>query len=191
MDFIEKLASAFLFFSCVFLSGCSSETPPVPRDINYVHYSNKVVNQFCDEIEKKNGLICVGAGGSFAHDIQSIHLRFISYQTPNCEEARKIEIIAIEKFLKAINENKEVRPYLREHPFTPDRVNISISFRDKKKELEEDGALYSVFQAKNNILFYFKDSSNKFKYRTEKEPYEEALLKVQKENPGLNLRERQ
>jgi len=40
---------------------------------------------------------------------------------------------------------------------------------------------------KNKIIYDYNDFSNRLKYRTEEEPYEEALLKVQKENPELNL----
>jgi hypothetical protein len=185
MDSTKKFARFFLFFCSFFLLGCSSPKNSV-QEINYVHFSNKVVNQFCDEMKKKFGLICTGSGGSFAYDIQSISLMFISDKIANREEARKLEVIVVESFLKAINENREIRPYLREHPFTPDRANISISFRDNKKELDKDGDLTSVFQAKNTLFFHYNDSSNELEYRTEKEPYEEALLKVQRDNPELN-----
>jgi len=191
MGFIKKQGNILLLSFSFFFFGCSSEKTLPPREINYVHFSNKVVNQFCLKMEKNYGLVCVGAGGGFAHDIQNIQLNFISYKVANKEEARKLEIVVIGNFLKEINENKEVRPYLREHPFTPDRAKISISFKDKRRELDQEGDLTSVFQVKNKIIYDYNDFSNKLKYRTEEESYEEALLKVQKENPGLNLRERQ
>jgi len=70
------------------------------------------------------------------------------------EEARELEVAAIQKLLNHINSHQKIRPFLREYPFKNDRVEISISFTDENNQRYTDGRITRVSQVKNN-LFYF------------------------------------
>jgi hypothetical protein len=129
------------------------------------------------------GLNCYASGGSFAYDIQSISLSFMSDKVLEIDEARHLEIATIEDLLFEINSDTRIRPYLREYPFTPDRINISLACLNE--ELIKIGDLESVFQAHGTLFYHYNAPGEIRDTRTEEEPYEEALKKVAQEYPEL------
>jgi phosphopentomutase len=85
--------------------------------------------------------------------------------------------------LENINSNKEIRPYLREYPFTPDRADVSVG--NPYSANLKDNDLIFVFQTKDALYFNYQDSKQQLQYRNEIEPYEEALKKVAKQYPEI------
>jgi hypothetical protein len=139
-----------------------------------------------EQMERELGLVCVGTGGEMARDIQSITLKFVSHQRVTIDEACALEVEVIEKFLEAINRDKEIRPYLREYPFTAPRANISISFTQPNGEPYTDGIVVGyVFQGRG-FIFYEKRSKEGLLSDLGEEPYEAALKIVQ--NPHLKIK---
>ena len=186
MDFIMKIVKhLFLIFT---ISSTSIFARDLSKEINYVHFSNKIVDQFCKEMESKHDLYCYGSGGSFPHDIESIDLSFFYKKKMSKDEARKLEIIAIQSLAEKINNNREVSPYLREHPFPPERMYISISFNNMDEKNLQDGELQTVMQARNKLFFHHKNSIHRLGYVSKEEPYEEAFNIVRKSYPELNIK---
>ena len=187
MDFIMKIVKhLFLIFT---ISSTSIFARDLSKEINYVHFSNKITDHFRKEMESKYDLYCYGSGGSFPHDIEAIKLCFYYKKKMNQDEARKLEIIAIQSLTEKINNNREARPYLREHPFPPERIKISISFNNMNDESLKEGELGMVMQARNKLFFHHKNSINRLGYVSKEEPYEEAFHIVKTSYPELNLKE--
>ena len=120
----------------------------------YVKYVHEIVNEYIKEMEREHGLHCIGSGGGMPKDVEEVGVMFtIQKKVTSLEEARELEIAAIQKLLDHINNHPKIRPFLREYPFKYDRVRISISFTDKNNEQFTDGSITYMFQAKNNLFY--------------------------------------
>ena len=125
--------------------------------IKYEKYVNEIVNQFANEMKKEFGLHCYGSGGKMPNDVEEIDVMFSSNKKINVDEARKIEVAAVQKFLKIINNHSLIRPYLREYPFNSNRVGVSITFSGNDHTPYLDGSVALVFLVKNTIFYEKKE----------------------------------
>jgi len=186
-----------LFFLIFFMvNSMNAKERPV-----YVKYVHEIVNEYKKEMKKEYGLQCIGSGGSMPHDVAEIGVMFtIQKKVTSLEEARELEVAAIQKLLNHINNHPKIRPFLREYPFKNDRVEISISFTDKNNEQYMDGSIAYMYQVRNKIFYKTAEKCIAKGYqithpRTNEvynvpdredyklipyydEPYEEALKKV-------------
>ena len=119
----------------------------------YVHYVNEIIRDFVREMERETGLGCIGSGGEMPHDVERIEVRFVEYRSTTLEEARALEVKAIQKLLKKINEHEKIRPFLREYPFNHNRVGISLSFQTNRSGYYLDGSIASVYNARDRIFY--------------------------------------
>ena len=138
-------------------------------------HRNQIINSFAKEMNKDHQLKCVGDGGWIPEKIEEISLMFVAYQKMTLDEARKLEVTVIEKFLKKINDHKKIQPFLKEHPIRKDRAEISISFRKPDNTPYRDGSVARVTNIKGK-LYYREDKGDPNKYfPLYEEPYEDAL----------------
>jgi hypothetical protein len=148
----------------------------------YLRYVSEVISAFEKEMYRDYGLKCKGTGGRMPHDVEKITVNLFIYQNATVEQARELEVRAIERFAQIINAHEKIRPFLREYPFPSNRIDVSISFDKPKKKktssLEDDVAF--VFQAKGKIFYRAYNPENPYLFQPIKdEPYEEALKIVQ------------
>ncbi|MBX9745007.1 MAG: hypothetical protein K2X08_07355 [Chlamydiales bacterium] len=120
----------------------------------YLKYVDEIVEDFAKDMKKKYQLHCYGNGGSMPNDVAEIGVLFISYQKSTIENAREMEVNAIQELIRRVNNHEKIRPYLREYPFNQDRVDVSISFRTETDNRPLDGSVALVFLAKNKIFYY-------------------------------------
>ena len=140
-----------VLFILTFFMGNSMHAKERPVYVKYVH---EIVNEYIKEMEREHGLHCIGSGGGMPKDVEEVGVMFtIQKKVTSLEEARELEIAAIQKLLDHINNHPKIRPFLREYPFKYDRVRISISFTDKNNEQFTDGSITYMFQAKNNLFY--------------------------------------
>lgn len=119
----------------------------------YLKYVNEIAVDFAKTMEKKYDLHFSGNGGRMPTDVEEIEVSFISYQKLTVDDARKMEVTAIQELLKRINSHEKIRPYLREYPFDSSRVNILISFRTETDDRPIDGSVALIFLARNKIFY--------------------------------------
>jgi len=129
----------------------------------YLRYVKEIVNDFVREMEKETGLSCSASGGSMPHDVERLEVRFIEYRRVTLEEARQLEVKAIQKLLKKVNEHEKIRPFLREYPFDHNRVGISLAFETDRAGYYLDGSVAFVCNG-NNTIFYDKAEKQLVKY---------------------------
>lgn len=99
------------------------------------------------------------------------------------KELRQLIVNCITDFLKAINQNEELKPWLAEYPFTPKNLRFSIINYDVNGESIYD-PYFEVISWNEKKLCYYAQSSEKeeYGYTIEKyETFEEALAILQKE----------
>lgn len=167
-----------IFISLFFFGGLVAEEYKP-----YLKYADQIINSFEKESVKEFKdfkLRSIGSGGGMATDVEEIGVDFFAYKPVTIEEARSLEVALTEKLLKKINENEKIRPYLREHPFPPNRAIVSVSFHKRDNSPYTDGSVAHVFQVKNKIYYMGAEPKTESRYELCEEPYEEALKLVQK-----------
>jgi len=139
---------SMLLFLSTGIYTMQADEPPMYR--KYVH---EIVHSFAQEMEQEFNLRCIGSGGQMPYNVEEIEVHFVGHQQPSIEEAREIEVKGLHKLLNHINNHEAIRPYLKEYPFTIDRVDVSLSFTSTKGVWRTDGSVASVFFAKHKIFY--------------------------------------
>jgi hypothetical protein len=137
----------------IFFMGWFSFLHADQDDKAYLKYEHEIVEQFKKEMRKKYKLECWGNGGSMPDKVRSIRLYFDFLGKADVDQARKLEVTAIERLAELINSHEKIRPYLAEYPFTPERLHVMISFQDKKGKHYRDGSVCMVLQARNKLTY--------------------------------------
>ena len=140
-----------IFFFLMFI-GTVLNAKEKPIDA-YGKYVSEIVRDFAQDMKSKYDIHCIGSGGSMHKDIEKIQIIFHAKRTASIDEARKIEVDAIEQLLVMINNHEKIRPYLREYPFDSSRVGVSISFYTKNNERPLDGSVSHVTMARQKIFY--------------------------------------
>jgi hypothetical protein len=172
---MEKHGNLVFIILCVLFTFCWFEAGMARESPIYVRYSNEIIHAFAKEIGKEYGFICIGSGGGMPHDVEEIFVDFMSYQMVSVDEARKLEVSAIEKLLRIINTHEKIRPFLREFPFKATRTRVSISFHQKDNTYFTNGSVAFVFQAKDKIYYDKAEARTQNLVDLYEEPYETAL----------------
>ena len=152
------------------------------REPHYCKLSNKIVSDYSRELAKEKGLFLSGSGGAMMDDIKKINVIYTSFTALNVERARQLYIEVTEEYLKRINQNEKIRPYLHNYPFRFDNLDLRISFKDENNKRQSGGNVALIFKGRNHDLYYegYDLEKDDF-YSLHREPYEEALKIVRKE----------
>lgn len=102
--------------------------------LDYEKVSNQILNKCSKEVEKRYPITVMGTGGSGAHDIQTVHIKYQYDGEADIAEARKIYIGIAEVFIQAYKASKELRPYLHTYPFNEKHLSLYINFKNPKNE---------------------------------------------------------
>lgn len=78
-----------------------------------------------------------GSGGGAMFGISTVMLAFEIDRPITIEEARVILVGCEELYIKNINKNKIIRPYLQEYPFGPNRVKVEFYVHTPKKKKDQ------------------------------------------------------
>lgn len=125
------------------------ENPP------YLKYVDQIVSEFVKEM-KKDGLICIGSGGSMPTCVQTIDVSFNVYHRGTLQEARELIMKAKTKLVEKVNTHEKIRPYLKHYPFTAEGAHISFAFYKKNGTYYLDDSVAFVCSARDNKISYDK-----------------------------------
>jgi hypothetical protein len=173
-----------LFLIGVLLSMCSCNDSK-NKDLDYTEIANKITFQFAKKMQKSKNLMFAGWGGAMMRDIQTMNVSFNYYVPLQVPAARKLVVECVQEYLKDINANEEVRPYLRNYPFTEKNVTLAIFLYEKNGDDSFHPNLRYVTSSIGNIR-YCSHNGKEF-IDLLKEPYEEAL-KILKEEETKNIK---
>ena len=111
-------------------------------------------------------------------------IAFDRYGTPiNEQEARSLVVHCVEDLLEAINNDEQLRPYLRDYPFTAKNLRLSIINFDKNQDVHYFPNISVVSNSEGKVGFFTDDPSDKYKYHTKKyETYDEAVAILKREH---------
>ena len=151
MDFIKKhvkpillLVAALIFLSWYVLK----------KESDYFTHLNRITKKYIHKMEKEYGLSCFSIGGSVAVNIKEVSLKFTCCEQKSIEEARVLELACIEQLREMINSNEKIRLHLEEYPFTNERVEIMIRFREKSlKNFPPENSISRVTSCKGKLFY--------------------------------------
>ena len=103
---------------------------------------------------KKYRLKCWSIGEQLTDHVEGIGAYLVLTQRATQEEARNLELFVSERLIHLVNEN--LKPYLKEVPFSSHQVKLRISFKQKRGFSYSDGSMESV-ALENNEITYFQE----------------------------------
>ena len=134
------------------------------------------------QLGKKYHMSQCGIGGGGYPKIWLMSLSFQRFGSPLTEEeARRLIIASLDDYLIAVNKDEDIRPYLKNYPFTPKNINLGIyNYNpDRTNVYHPYIGTVSIHEGK---IGYFTDEPNNLKYYSKKyETYEEAVAILMKE----------
>lgn len=161
--FIASLTVSFDFFKS-------------KKQRDYEVIANEITASVAKKLTKKHKMDLIGEGGGMMGSIYMIGLSFQIDHPLERSEARERILDCVEELLTAFNSNQEVRPFLKNYPFTTENVQVAIFSvtKDGREVYDPYIAVVSVDQ-NNYITFRTEEPNNKSYKNRHKEPYAEAL----------------
>ena len=125
-------------------------------------YANKIGKK----LEKKYEMYSLGVGGGATPEgIWLMSISFNRYGKPITEtEARKLIISCVDDFLDSINNNDELRPFLKEYPFTSKNLDITIFNFNNNDFLYLFPLIAVVNNSRGKIGYFTEDPSTQPKF---------------------------
>jgi hypothetical protein len=149
---------------------------------NYIDMAQRITGKVARTLEKKYNMHAIGIGEGMKGSVNWMKLAFEISQPLSKKEATKIVVDCLEEYLNAINEDEQIRPYLKIYPFTTLNAEIEIYSRNSSTgELFLDPFI-GIVHARRGKINYITKEKGKIEYKTDyEEDYEEALKSL-KEN---------
>ncbi len=149
---------------------------------------DKMLYQFINRqgqiIGKKYQMRQSGNGLGGMDKVWLMCISFHRYGDPLSEkEARSLLIHCVEDFLAAVNSDEQLKPFLRDYPFTAKNLNLAILNFDKDHIVHYFPHISVASNAEGKVGFFTEDPSDMYNYYTKKyETYDEAVAILNGEN---------
>jgi hypothetical protein len=128
----------------LFLASCTS-------DCKHCDLAHEAMLSYAKE-QKKNGIHLEAKGGAMMDNIKLFDISFISPKMDVSDEEAIRQITALcEGFIKKINADEKIRPYLRDYPITQQNLLFSISYHDKHYDFPSSEFTALVGAGNNNV----------------------------------------
>lgn len=150
--------------------------------VDYGKPAYKIINSYSNDLKIFKGLNLIGSGGSWTAEINTISLHYWFFKPLDLSAVRILYIGCVEDLISRINQNKEIRPYLRDFPVTSKNIHIMIGILDKKSLTNFVGKIALVSYAKGNIYYCTSNPATGQLEDFHEERYEEALRIVREED---------
>lgn len=111
--------------------------------------------------------------------VYMIGLTFQIHHPMDRNEARMRIVDCVEELIKAVNENIEIRPFLKDYPFTTKNVHVAIftNYPNGKEVFDPYIRVVSIY--KSDDIYFSTKEPNKIPYKNRyRESYKEALALV-------------
>ena len=106
------------------------------------------------EISLQWGFKCLNAGGNIRDGIQEVAFSFIKNKRISLEQGRKWEIEITDFLMNRINNDKNLKPYLKDSLLKEDSIRVRLLFGENEFRPFRDGhSLYEILPSKGHILY--------------------------------------
>ncbi len=150
-------------------------TPYMPSRMSLV---NDVTNKTIIKLKTEKNLRACGVGSGMMDQIRMLAISFYYYNEVDIDQARELLMTAGVEYLRAINANEKMRPFLQNYPFEPRNIEIAI-FIVKPDGSEPDiGRLTSVSMHRGVLNYYVHKTGTMRLETVYKETFAEAQAKL-------------
>ena len=150
-----------------------------PKQRDYADIAREIRADVGKKLAKKHQMDVIAVSGGMMGSVYLIGLSFQIHHPMDREEARERIIDCVEELLAAVNANQEIRPFLKDYPFTTKNVDLAIftNYPDGKEVFDPYIRVVSIYES--DEIDYATKEPNKVPYKNEyREPYSEALAKL-------------
>lgn len=165
----------------------SLENRPI-HSLDYGRLGETIRNETMKQLVFRYKFLPSGLGGGSIDAVRTLSIDFETNKPLSIEELRVLIVNCEEIFLKNVNANRAIRPYLMQYPFQPSGAEVDISSRAPREELRVTRCPVSAFTYGGKVKYMLirpdADTSKAVtasQYEYISEPYEEARDKVIKE----------
>jgi hypothetical protein len=152
-----KFIKLFIVFLCM-LGSCQKKTSV--EDVP----GYKLIGKFSRKIKDETNLVLYSYGINFRlpdgyqlkNGTADFQVSYALYKTQqdsiSLDDARALIVDLTESFLREINTNPEIRPYLDFYPFTKDMVTVDIYIKDKNK-VDLGNGICQIYYSRGKIEY--------------------------------------
>ena len=173
---IDKIKFLFLL---LLLVGCSSvELEERMQNSCKNRIADRVLRKATSEINQKTSLRPIGTAGQMMHEIEMLGLAFNCYEDLTIEEGRNLLLFCVDALMKTVNENEEIRHYLKNYPFNEKNIEIRLFLQHPDGSKTQPGELTVLVALKGKIEYEIRDPITKRLKIIYEETYEEAKSQI-------------
>jgi hypothetical protein len=165
-------------FLMVFIYSCGSPSADSTYLPDKQSLAIEVRNQTFAQLKVEKELIPCGTGSGMMDQIRMLAMSFNYYKEIDMLQARQLLIDAGTVFLKNINANEQIRPFLQNYPFKPENIQIRI-FLYNPNGKEPDFGKLTVISLIDGELRYKIDNPETNSFRViYRETFDQAQAKL-------------
>jgi hypothetical protein len=165
------------FIIGIFISiGCHKSIEYQPSE--KLKIADEIREKVAIKLNKETGLRPCGSGGRMMDKIKILALSFDYYKSIDIEKSRELLVIAVDEFVKAVNEDDRIRPYLNNYPFEPKNIAVRIFLHNPNGSDVTAGNLRVISSIERILEYDIRDPKTNRLTTIYEETYEEALSKM-------------
>jgi hypothetical protein len=165
-----------LLVSCIAVFLGAYWAYPRHTPVDYVAMADAITADVAEKLTERYPMQVIGVSGGMMNTVNTIGLHFQIRGPITKERLREMLVDSVEEFLTSINANEEIRPFLKNYPFTEKEIDIVIFIVDGLGIHVYDPDPAVAAAAHGKICYYTEDKNNEFGYKQKiKEDYQTAL----------------
>lgn len=172
----------FLLSILIVLTSCGRNAPVTERKdtpdwrLADKIYDNEIAKKVFAQLRKDKSVnVCESGWGLRGKGkIQVMHFAFHYFNELDINQAREIILKAGGLYLKEINNNERIRPFLATYPFTSDNIEILIIFSNPDHTSIAYEKLHMLSIRQGILKYYSRDADTKYYGIIYQETYQEA-----------------
>ena len=140
--------------------------------------ADKITRATAKKLEEEQHLKLIGIGGGMMDNVRMMAMSFSFNREITLEEGRELLVVSVEEYLKAVNSNEKIRPYLANYPFDLQNIEIRIFIQNPDRSDLPPGKICAMQAAKGFLDYDSRDPSTNQFTEIHRETFEEALQKL-------------
>lgn len=138
----------------------------------------KITSSVAQKLLTKHNLHLIGTGAQMMNDIEMLAMDFYYYNEVDLQTARNLLVISTQNYLDEINQNTEIRRYLKNYPFTAKNIEIGIYILKPDGSKVSKEKLYYISAINGILHYYIDDPKNYSRITLHQETYDQALKAI-------------
>jgi hypothetical protein len=168
-----------ILFLLIFITSCD---PPYIEDNPYLpdkdSLATEVTNKTLAQLKRDTELYPCGIGSGMKDKIRMLALSFNYFKEVDIAKARELLMTAGVLFLKTINGNEKIRPFLQNDPFKPENIQIAIFLYNPNGSNPGLDKLTVVSMINGKLQYKYDDPETERLKTIYEETYAEAAAKL-------------